>query len=133
MNQPQLKWAIGLTRVAVAFPRQRRYSFAFRCQSLSIRRETARNFGELPLLVHSLLVLPGGRGSGYRDGDGFRHKQRGAIKVLCPQPVNATASANALDGVIHPSVCRGRVLSERAMASSSRWVHWERSADLGKY
>ena len=32
MNQPQLKWAIGLTRVAVAFPRQRRYSFAFRCQ-----------------------------------------------------------------------------------------------------
>ena len=30
------------------------------------------------------------------------------------------------------SVC-GRVLRERAMASSSRWLHYERSADLGKY
>jgi hypothetical protein len=25
------------------------------------------------------------------------------------------------------------VLSERAMASSWRWVHWDRSADLGRY
>ena len=54
-------------------------------------------------------------------------------EVLCPQAVIATALANACDGVIQPRVCRGRVLSERAMASSSRWVHCERSVDLGRY
>ena len=37
------------------------------------------------------------------------------------------------DGVIQPRVCRGRVLSERAMASRSRCVHCERSLDLGRY
>jgi hypothetical protein len=46
-----------------------------------------------------------------------------AHERLCPQPVNATASANAFDGVIHPKVCRGRVLRDRAMASSCRCVH----------
>jgi hypothetical protein len=54
-------------------------------------------------------------------------------EVLCPQAVIATALANACDGVIQWRVCRGRVLSERAMASSSRWVHCDRSADLGRY
>jgi len=39
---------------------------------------------------------------------------QGAINVLCPQSVIATVSANALDGVIHPSVCRDLVLNERA-------------------
>src|SRR5271165_2720738 len=52
---------------------------------------------------------------------------------LWPQPVIATALANAFDGVIQPRVCRGRVLRERAIASSSLWVHWERSDDFGKY
>src|SRR5262249_18442347 len=51
----------------------------------------------------------------------------------CPQAVIATASANACDGGIHPMVCRGRVLSERAIASSSRCVRCERSDDLGRY
>ena len=32
---------------------------------------------------------------------------------LCAQAVSSTASANAGDGVIHPGVCRGLVLSER--------------------
>jgi hypothetical protein len=40
---------------------------------------------------------------------------------LCAQAVSSTASANAGDGVIHPGVCRGLVLSERAMVSSSHW------------
>src|SRR5262245_57667464 len=52
---------------------------------------------------------------------------------LCPQGVIATALANACDGVIQPRVCRGRVLSERAILSSSRCVHCERSVDLGRY
>jgi hypothetical protein len=50
-----------------------------------------------------------------------------------PQPVIATALANAFDGVIHPRVCRGRVLRERAMASSWRWLWIDRSVFFGKY
>src|SRR5712692_3689918 len=46
-----------------------------------------------------------------------------ALEGLRPQAVVATALANAWDGVIQWRVCRGRVLSERAMVSSSRWVH----------
>ena len=40
---------------------------------------------------------------------------------LRAQAVSSTASANAGDGVIHPGVCRGLVLSEQAMVSSSHW------------
>jgi hypothetical protein len=69
-----------------------------------------------------------------RSGSGVaRIDLHGGAYPVCPQPDNATALANAFDGVIQPSVCRGRVLRERAMASSSRWVHWERSDDFGKY
>ena len=35
----------------------------------------------------------------------------GAPERLCPQPVIATASANAFYGVTHPRLCRGRVLN----------------------
>ncbi len=38
------------------------------------------------------------------------------------QSVIATSFANASDGFIQPSVCRGRSLSSRATASSSGWV-----------
>jgi hypothetical protein len=44
-----------------------------------------------------------------------------------PQPVKATALSNAFDGVIHSSDCRGRVLRDRAMASSTTW---QRDFDL---
>ena len=40
--------------------------------------------------------------------------------ALRPQAVVATALASTADGVIHPSVSRGRVLRDLAMASSSR-------------
>src|SRR5712692_1161994 len=55
---------------------------------------------------------------------------RGAPEVLRPQWVDATASANAADGVIHPRVCRGRLLRARAILSSSRCEQVERSAVL---
>jgi hypothetical protein len=57
----------------------------------------------------------------------------GPRESVWPQPVDATASLNAWDGDIQPSVCRGRPLSERAMALSSTWVTAERSVVLGRY
>src|SRR6266702_144440 len=49
------------------------------------------------------------------------------------QAVVATVWVNTSYGFIQPSVCRGRPLSSRAMASSSRCVQAARSAVLGRY
>lgn len=43
------------------------------------------------------------------------------------------SSARHSDGFIQPSVCRGRLLSSRAMASRSSWLCTERSVRFGKY
>ena len=52
---------------------------------------------------------------------------------LWPQPVIATTPLNASDGDIHPSVCRGRPLSDRAMALSCDCVTVDMSVLLGRY
>ena len=59
--------------------------------------------------------------------------QNRATYPVRPQLVIATASANACEGVIQPKVCRGLVLGDRAMVSSSRCVICERSVGLGRY
>ena len=46
---------------------------------------------------------------------------------------HCNASASLSDGVIHPSVCRGRPFSECAAASRSCWVWMHRSVPFGKY
>src|SRR5215213_11213715 len=42
-------------------------------------------------------------------------------------------SASACDGVLKPSVCRGRRLSLSAMASKSAWVRVRKSRVRGRY
>jgi hypothetical protein len=48
------------------------------------------------------------------------------------QVVNATARANASEGVSHPRVCRGHPFSSAATFSSRAWLYTERSVPFGK-
>ena len=62
-----------------------------------------------------------------------RNSVRTVRECLWPQPVIATAPLNASDGDIQPSVCRGRPLSDRAMALSCDCVTVDMSVFLGRY
>lgn len=59
--------------------------------------------------------------------------------ILCPEnrgrshAVIAPTRENASEGVIHPSVCRGRPLSSAAIASNCFWLYTAKSVPLGKY
>jgi hypothetical protein len=65
---------------------------------------------------------------------GGPHRLRGT----CPKPLAVSggqrnASASTSEGVLKPSVCRGRPLSSAAIASSAAWSNRRRSPLRGRY
>src|SRR6202030_2426585 len=68
--------------------------------------------------------------SGYRN---FPFSRANSRKTGWSQGVDATLACSLSAGVRNPKVCRGRVLSRRAISSSSDCENLDRSAFFGRY
>ena len=108
----------------------------------SVLHTAASRRGESAPTVAPILPTEGPSGGGHRD---LRQARRERFTRYAPTRSDErpgtvvgsgghrNTSASASDGVLNPSVCRGRLLSFRAMVSKSSWSRVLKSRVRGRY